>query len=213
MARSRDDSTAALNWSPRLKSTGRRASSTSESAAIAKRALAGMKTVERIRRSGGPVDDAVLEKLATASRQQSAVTTQQASRSRKLPLAALGLGVVLCTAVALGGWMLRPNRPSHAVAGVMLLDNRPLAGVRLTFHPADAACEPAAAVTTDVGKFAVSELPAGAYKITIDGGNASTRNLPTVYTSAESAVLALNVKQDMHDVRMYARRNYKPSVD
>lgn len=213
MAHSRNDSTAALNWTPRLKSTGRRVASASESAAIANHALAGMKAVERIRRSGGTVDDVVLEKIAAASRQPSPATTQQATRSSKLPLAAVSLGVAFCSAVALGGWMLRPSRPSHAVAGVMLLDNHPLAGVRLTFHPADVACEPVAAVTTDVGGFAVSQLPAGAYKITIDGGNASTRKLHSVYTTPESAVLALNVKRDMNDVRMYVHRNYKPSTD
>lgn len=202
-----------LRWTPRLKTSGRSPVGTTESAVLAQQALAGMKTVDKIRRRGGSVDEVLLARLACPA-QPVALPIKPVQSGRRLPIRAFFVGGSVCVAAALIAVVaVGRGRPLHAVAGVMLLDNRPLPGARLTFHPVDAGSEPVAAETTDVGRFAVDELPAGAYRVTIDGGVKVPRNLPVVYTSPGDAILGLTVMKDMDDVRMYARRDYKPSTD
>lgn len=204
---------AELRWTPRLKTTGRSAVGTTDSAVLAQQALAGMKKLEKIRRCGGSVDEALLTRLACSARPVGAPMKPVPS-GRRPSAFSLVVGGGICAAVALiAAVAVGRGRPAHAVAGVMLLDDRPLPGAQLTFHPVDEGCEPVAAVTTDVGRFAVSQLPAGAYRVTIDGGDRVPRNLPAVYTSPGAAILGLTVKKDMDGVRMYARRDYKPSTD
>lgn len=214
-AASRRNSPPTVRWKPRMKSSLKSAASASESAMLAQRALAGIQAIDRVRSRGDHVDETLVARLAhqAASVSDRRPPSRSAERASRWPMAAAVAGALVVAIVAGGFVAVRTARSRHSVAGVILLDKRPLAGVRLLFHDTQASAPPAATLTAADGRFAVDSLPAGAYRVTVQAIGKDAPRLPAVYTNPETAVLGLTVKTDMDNVRMYAQRNYRMSVD
>ena len=137
----------------------------------------------------------------TPSRTTPATAAPSSRSSRAVWLAAAAAG--LLGMIVAGGVLLASRLDStHSVAGTLLLDERPLAGVEVTFqrkHGPDVF----RARTGDRGEFWIDDLPPGDYVILVVPADSSVR-VPMRYLSAKSTPFRLNLSKDRSDLRMLA---------
>ena len=201
------------DWKPKMKERGGKATvSDSGSALAAQRAMANIKDLNRLRDRGQEADAVVLAKISqsldskpaeTTSQTRSPRATQSPSKQKSRgPLVAglLGGGCILLVA----GAVLAFGSSRYSVAGTMLLDQKPLAGVELLFHASNGNFPPSRVTTSDKGDFSISGLPAGVYRVTLQPDTQSSVNVPLAYKTLESTPFRMKVQRNMKDVSLYA---------
>jgi hypothetical protein len=200
-------------WKPKLKEGGKPSRDVAVGSALAaQRAMANIKDLNRLRDRGQEVDAVVLTKISqsldstpaeTPSQTRGPRTTQSPSKQKSRgPLVAglLGGGCILLVA----GAVLAFGSSRYSVAGTMLLEQKPLAGVELLFHASNGNFAPSRVTTSDKGDFSISGLPAGVYRVTLQPDTQSSVNVPLAYKTLESTPLRMKVQRNMKDVSLYA---------
>lgn len=107
-------------------------------------------------------------------------------------------------AILIGGGLFLGTawRSSHSVSGTLMLDQKPLAGIEVVFHPKNG-MEPIRVKTSEGGAFRIAGLAAGDYLIAL-AANDSAVKFPRKYLSPESTPFRLNLRKDRADLRMLA---------
>lgn len=108
------------------------------------------------------------------------------------------LALLVCGGLFLGSAL----RASHSVSGTLMLDQQPLAGIEVVFHPKNGE-EPIRVKTSEGGAFHVDGLAAGDYLIAL-AANDSAVKFPRKYLRPESTPFRLNLRKDRADLRMIA---------
>lgn len=115
----------------------------------------------------------------------------------------LGGAAVLCVA-GLGAFLwLAPPGGKHSVSGTLMLDNRPLGGVQLFFHPRDRSSDPIRVTTSDVGAFHAEDIPAGDYCVSLAAVDGRVE-VPKQYRSEDSTPFRIQLRRDRENLRMVA---------
>lgn len=115
----------------------------------------------------------------------------------------LGGAAVLCVA-GLGAFLwLAPPGGKHSVSGTLMLDNRPLGGVQLFFHPRDKSSDPIRVTTSDVGAFHAEDIPAGDYCVSLAAVDGRVE-VPKQYRSEDSTPFRIQLRRDRANLRMVA---------
>jgi len=203
-------------WKPKMKERGGKATvSDSGSSLAAQRAMANIKDLNRLRDRGQEVDSVVLAKISqsldskpaeTPSQQRGERAASNLSKSpsknarRSLLVGLLCGGGVLLVA----GAVLVFGSSRYSVAGTMLLEQKPLAGVELQFHASNGNLAPSRVTTSDKGDFSIGGLPAGIYRVTVQPDTQSGANVPQAYKQLESTPLRMKVQRNMTNVSLYA---------
>ena len=200
------------DWKPKMKERGGKATvSDSGSALAAQRAMANIKDLNRLRDRGQEADAVVLAKISQSLDSKPAETTSQqrgeraslspSKKARRPLLVGLlcGGGVLL-----VAGAVLVFGSARYSVAGTMLLEQKPLAGVELQFHAANGNFTASRVTTSDKGDFSISGLPAGIYRVTLQPDTQSGVHVPLAYKTLESTPLRMRVQRNMTDVSLYA---------
>jgi hypothetical protein len=213
-------------WKPTLKGVKSRSKSqetASGSALAAQRAMANIKDLNRRRDRGQEVDSVILAKISqsldtkletksdsqldgqsakTAKPQHGKQASQTPSKSSRRQLF-IGLscgGCVLLLAAA----VLAFGSSRYSVAGTMLLEQRPLAGVELQFHASNGNFTASRVTTSDKGDFSIGGLPAGIYRVTLQPDSQSSVDVPLAYKSLDSTPLRMKVQRNMTNVSLLA---------
>jgi hypothetical protein len=203
-------------WKPKMKERGGKATvSDSGSSLAAQRAMANIKDLNRLRDRGQDVDSVVLAKISQSLDSKPAETpsqqrgeraspnpSQSQSKNARRPLF-VGLlcgGSVLLVAAA----VLVFGSSRYSVAGTMLLEQKPLAGVELQFHASNGNFTPSRVTTSDKGDFSIAGLPAGIYRVTLQSDVQSSVDVPLAYKKLESTPLRMKVQRNMKNVSLYA---------
>jgi hypothetical protein len=105
--------------------------------------------------------------------------------------AIVGGSVAAAVAAAAAVWMLAGGA-NHSVAGTVMLDQRPLAHVEVSFHLMAGAAAPIRVTSSAEGAFRVASLPAGEYAIVLSAADAAEK-LPRHYRSPESTPFRLRM--------------------
>ena len=193
-------------WKPKMKERGRKATvADSGSSQAAQMAMANLKDIGRRRDRGQDIDDAYLAKVSqtidpAGSAQRQHVPEDRGRRGVPSWMVAAGLAGIACllaTGLVAG---LFGNR--HSVAGGVLLDKNPLAGVELQFHDAKTGRQASRVTTSKKGEFEKTWLPNGSYKVTVHAAGGSPPTFPEHYSKLESTQLQLNVDADIECVWM-----------
>jgi hypothetical protein len=200
-------------WKPKLKEGGNQSQDAAVGSALAaQRAMANIKDLNRLRDRGQEADAVVLAKISqsldskpaeTASQTRSPRATQSPSKQKSRgPLIAglLGGGCILLVA----GAVLVFGSARYSVAGTMLLEQKPLAGVELLFHAANGNFTASRVTTSDKGDFSIGGLPAGIYRVTLQPDEQSSVDVPLAYKKLESTPLRMMVQRNMSNVSLYA---------
>jgi hypothetical protein len=200
------------DWKPKMKERGGKATvSDSGSALAAQRAMANIKDLNRLRDRGQEVDSVVLAKISqsldstptkTPSQQRGERASPNLSKTvrRSLLVGLLCGGGVL----VLAGAVLAFGSSRYSVAGTMLLEQKPLAGVELQFHASNGNFAPSRVTTSDKGDFSIAGLPAGIYRVTLQPDVQSGVDVPLAYKKLESTPLRMKVQRNMTNVPLYA---------
>lgn len=115
----------------------------------------------------------------------------------------LGGAAVLCVA-GLGAFVwLAPPAGKHSVSGTLMLDNRPLDGVQLFFHPRDRSSDPIRVTTSDGGAFHAEDIPAGDYCVSLAAEDGRVE-VPKQYRSEDSTPFRIQLRRDRANLRMVA---------
>jgi len=203
-------------WKPKMKERGGKATvSDSGSSLAAQRAMANIKDLNRLRDRGQDVDSVVLAKISQSLDSKPAETPSQQrgeraspnpsqgpSKNARRPLLVgllCGGGVLLVAAAVL---VFGSSR--YSVAGTMLLEQKPLAGVELQFHASNGNFTPSRVTTSDKGDFSIAGLPAGIYRVTRQPDVQSSADVPLAYKKLESTPLRMKVQRNMKNVSLYA---------
>lgn len=203
-------------WKPKMKERGGKATvSDSGSSLAAQRAMANIKDLNRLRDRGQDVDSVVLAKISQSLDSKPAETpsqqrgeraspnpSQSPSKNARRPLLVgllCGGGVLLVAAAVL---VFGSSR--YSVAGTMLLEQKPLAGVELQFHASNGNFTPSRVTTSDKGDFSIAGLPAGIYRVTLQSDVQSSVDVPLAYKKLESTPLRMKVQRNMKNVSLYA---------
>jgi hypothetical protein len=213
-------------WKPTLKGVKSRPKAqetASGSALAAQRAMANIKDLNRRRDRGQEVDSVILAKISqsldtkletksdtqldgqpakTAKPQHGKQASQTPSKSSRRQLF-VGLscgGCLLLVAAA----VLAFGSSRYSVAGTMLLEQRPLAGVELQFHASNGNFTASRVTTSDKGDFSIGGLPAGIYRVTLQPDSQSSVNVPLAYKSLDSTPLRMKVQRNMTNVSLLA---------
>lgn len=112
---------------------------------------------------------------------------------------------VLCLA-GLGGLFWFPFSSSggkHSVSGTLMLDNRPLGGADLFFHPRDRSSDPIRVTTSDGGVFHATDIPAGDYCVSLAVTDDRVE-VPKQYRSENSTPFRIQLRRDRQNLRMVA---------
>jgi hypothetical protein len=199
-------------WKPKMKERGGKATvSDSGSALAAQRAMANIKDLNRLRDRGQEVDSVVLAKISqsldskpaeTPSQQRGELGSPNRSKNarRSLLVGLLCGGGVLLVA----GAVLAFGSSRYSVAGTMMLDQKPLAGVELQFHASNGNFAPSRVTTSNAGDFSIAGLPAGVYRVTLQPDVQSGVDVPLAYKKLESTPLRMKVQRNMTNVPLYA---------
>ncbi|MFM1996750.1 MAG: hypothetical protein RLZZ111_1137 [Planctomycetota bacterium] len=141
---------------------------------------------------------------ASASGPASGAGEPAAAVSGKRPglTAIIGGGLAAAVVAGVAVWMLTAGA-SHSVAGTVMLDQRPLAHVEVSFHPKAGAAPPIRVTSSAQGGFHVPALPAGEYAIVLSSADAAGK-LPRKYLSPESTPFRLKLTKSRSDLRMLA---------
>jgi hypothetical protein len=106
--------------------------------------------------------------------------------------------------VGLGGFFwFAPSGGKHSVSGTVMLDNRPLGGVELFFHPRDRSSDPIRVTTSDGGSFHASDVPAGEYCVSMAAADGRIE-VPPQYRSQDSTPFRIQLRRDRANLRMIA---------
>jgi hypothetical protein len=180
------------------------------SASTAHEALSTMLKVQQ-RMNRGDVDGA-LQVAAVVSKTKQAVPavrepagrdgkTGQAAQPLKPWMLVVPAGLL---AILIGGGLFLGTawQSSHSVSGTLMLDQKPLAGIEVVFHPKNG-MEPIRVKTSEGGAFRIAGLAAGDYLIAL-AANDSAVKFPRKYLSPESTPFRLNLRKDRADLRMLA---------
>jgi len=199
-------------WKPRLKDRGKQSQvDASGSALAAQLAMANIKDLNRRRDRGQAVDEAVLAKISqsldtapaeTPGQQRNPRAQQSPAKKSRRPLIA-GLVCGGCV-LLIAGAVLLFGSSRYSVAGTMLLERKPLAGVELQFHAASGQFTPSRVTTSADGNFAISGLPAGIYRVTLQADTQSSVDVPIAYKNLESTPLRMKVQHNLENVSLYA---------
>lgn len=204
---------AALNWKPRLKNAPKRARSTSGSDTVneADRALSAIKTIDRFLAAGGKADDSYVNTLAGSAQTTRSSRTPPVKkaasgpsrRTRNLLVGGIAAACALGVTLVVNGGLFASSR--HTIAGKVWLERNPLGAAEIQLHPAghdDAACT---VVATADGKFELTGVVAGSYRVTIHppaGG--STVSVAANYTKPDMTPLQVNVNRDVASLQLRA---------
>jgi Carboxypeptidase regulatory-like domain len=107
---------------------------------------------------------------------------------------------LLVGAVLFGAGRLAADEDTASVAGVVVLEGRPLAGARVIFHLDDG--QFVGGKTDDNGKYKITRVPTGSYKITVEMPPGSKTRLPDKYSLEDRAVLSAQVKKGANDLNL-----------
>jgi hypothetical protein len=194
---------------------GKATVSDSGSALAAQRAMSNIKDLNRLRDRGQELDSVVLAKISQSldstpaeapSRQRVERASPNPSKSpskkarRPLLIGLLCGGSVLLVAAA----VLLFGSSRYSVAGTMLLEQKPLAGVELQFHASHQNFTPSRVTTSDKGDFSIGGLPAGVYRVTLQPDAQSGVEVPLAYKKLESTPLRMKVQRNMKNISLYA---------
>jgi hypothetical protein len=199
-------------WKPKMKERGGKATvSDSGSALAAQRAMSNIKSLNRLRDRGQEVDSVILAKISQSLDSKPADTPNQQRGEGASPNPStmargpLVVGLVCCGCVLLvAGAVLVFGASRYSVAGTMLLEQKPLAGVELQFHVANGNFTPPRVTTSDKGDFSIGGLPAGVYRVTLQPDVQSRMDVPLAYKKLESTPLRMKVQRNMKNVSLYA---------
>jgi hypothetical protein len=203
-------------WKPKMKERGGKATvSDSGSSLAAQRAMANIKDLNRLRDRGQDVDSVVLAKISQSLDSKPAETPSQQRGERASPNPSKSpskkarrplLVGLLCggSALLVAGAVLVFGSSRYSVAGTMLLEQKPLAGVELQFHAANGNFTPSRVTTSDTGDFSIGGLPAGIYRVTLQPDAQSSVYVPPAYKKLESTPLRMKVQRNMSNVSLYA---------
>lgn len=200
------------DWKPRMKERGKKSQADASGSALAAQlAMANIKDLNRRRDRGQAVDEVVLAKISqsldtapaeTPGQQRGSRAAQsQAKKSRGPLIAGLVCG---CCVLLVAGAALAFGSSRYSVAGTMLLEKKPLAGVELLFHAAGGQFTPSRVTTSADGTFSISGLPAGIYRVTLQRETPSGLDVPMAYQSVESTPLRMKVHRNLEDVSLHA---------
>ena len=200
-------------WKPKLKEGGKQSQDVAVGSALAaQRAMANIKDLNRLRNRGQEADAVVLAQISQSLDSKPAATPAQTRSPRAIqspskqksrgPLVAglLGLGCILLVS----GAVLVFGSSRYSVAGTMLLEQKPLAGVELQFHASNGNFTPSRVTTSDKGDFSIAGLPAGIYRVTLQPDVQSGVDVPLAYKKLESTPLRMTVQRNMTNVPLYA---------
>jgi hypothetical protein len=113
-------------------------------------------------------------------------------------------GLAAVCLVGLGGFFwFAPSGGKHSVSGTVLLDNRPLGGVELFFHPRDRSSDPIRVTTSDGGSFHATDVPAGEYCVSLAAADGRIQ-VPPQYRSQDSTPFRIQLRRDRANLRMVA---------
>jgi hypothetical protein len=196
-------------WKPKMKNRGRKApASASVSSQAADRAMANIKDLNRRRDRGEDVDAAYLTKVSRsleAPAKEGDVAAKASQSPGKISQSSLLAGVLGLAAILLViGGVRAFGSARYSVAGTVRLDERPLAGVELLFHPSTTQGSTSRTTTAADGAFSLGGLPAGTYKVTLGGGDDSAASIPPSYKRPESTPFRLKIRKDLDNVSLYA---------
>lgn len=224
---------AALAWKPRLKNaTGRtRSLATSGTGHVADEALATIRAIDKLRSRNGDVDDSDVARLAGRCRTRAEAVEppgrrggpaagRPARRGIALPLVGTVAAVVAGMALVAWGGLLSSGR--HTVAGKVWLERRPLGSAELHFHPAGPGAEALTVTAADDGRFELTGVPPGGYRVTVRPPAGSTVvSVAANYTAPETTPFQVLVKGDVASLQLRAfrvvpkprRATWTPGVD
>lgn len=196
-------------WKPKMKNRGRKApASASVSSQAADRAMANIKDLKRRRDRGEDVDTAYLTKVSRsleAPAKEGDVVAKAIQPQGKISRSAMLAGVLGLAAILLViGGVRAFGSARYSVAGTVRLDQQPLAGVELLFHPSTTQGATSRTTTTANGAFSLDGLPAGTYKVTLGGGDDSAASIPLSYKKPESTPFRIKIRKDLDNVSLYA---------
>lgn len=193
--------------SPQTRQVARRATDadSGSSRAAAQLAMANLVDISRRQKDGEVVDTAYLSKVSrtldpTGSARRQPLPADSGPRGVPSWMVATGLAGIACLLATGFVAGLFDNR--HSVAGGVLLDKNPLAGVELQFHDAQTGREAGRVTTSKKGEFEKTWLPNGTYKVTVHPAGGSPATFPERYSKPESTQLQLNVDSDVECVWM-----------
>ena len=196
-------------WKPKMKNRGRKApASASVSSQAADRAMANIKDINRRRDRGEDVDAAFLAKVSRSL--EAPVKGSDLAAKASQPLGKMSRSAMLAGAVGLAAILLviggvrAFGSARYSVAGTVRLDERPLAGVELLFHPSTTKGSTSRTTTAADGAFSLGGLPAGTYKVTLGGGADSAASIPLSYKKPESTPFRLKILDDLENVSLFA---------
>ena len=110
---------------------------------------------------------------------------------------------VLLALLAAWGLLLLSATPTFAadgkVVGRVTFKGKPLAGARVIFHLGKA--QFVGSKTDKDGSYAVDRVPAGAYKVTIEG-----TDIPARYSSEDKSSLKVEIREGANDLHFDLRR-------
>jgi hypothetical protein len=113
-------------------------------------------------------------------------------------------GLAAVCLVGLGGFFwFAPSGGKHSVSGTVMLDNRPLGGVELFFHPRDRSSDPIRVTTSNGGSFYATDVPAGEYCVSLAAADGRTE-VPPQYRSQDSTPFRIQLRRDRANLRMVA---------
>jgi len=113
-------------------------------------------------------------------------------------------GLAAVCLVGLGGFFwFAPSGGKHSVSGTVMLDNRPLGGVELFFHPRDRSSDPIRVTTSNGGFFHATDVPAGEYCVSLAAADGRTE-VPPQYRSQDSTPFRIQLRRDRANLRMVA---------
>lgn len=116
-------------------------------------------------------------------------------------LAAIGAGAA--TFLVAGVFAIFSHVGGHSVSGTVMLDQKPLAKVELTFHPKFGDGEPLRITTCERGTFRIESLPPGNYSIFVSPRDLHVK-VPKKYLAPETTPFTLKLTKDRSNLRMLA---------
>jgi hypothetical protein len=153
---------------------------------------------EASRAARRPVAEAKAAPVSPAGRDSQTSQGVKPLKPWMLVVPACLLALLVCGGLFLGSAL----RTSHSVSGTLMLDQKPLAGIEVVFHPKNGT-EPIRVKTSEGGAFHVDGLAAGDYLIALAANDSSVK-FPRKYLRPESTPFRLNLRKDRADLRMIA---------
>lgn len=199
--RSKKESPGVAKWSPKLKGRGSvLAIPNSEANGAAAAALSVMKSLDRIRATGGEVGDCKVRRVAERHRASVTEGPERPKETKKRPAVHLVAVVLVVLASCVAGANLR--RSGHKMSGTATLERRPMANASVRLHSADGSV--LSAPTDESGRFELASVASGEYKITLLPGEGE--QMSPAYCDPDSTPFSVNINRDAEGLQLPARR-------